>query len=140
VVFKLLIATGFGFFLDQFSKRMVARHLAEGQAVSVASWLRIRRVTNRRGVLLSHHPRVLLLAWAVLLAGSYLIIWKGYILQSGPAQLVLGLALGGAGSNMYDQLRCGAVLDFLDLGWWPVFNLADVAVTLGATLTLWSLL
>ena len=34
-------------------------------------------------------------------------------------------------SNIHDQLSRGAVLDFLELGWWPVFNLADVAITLG---------
>ena len=43
----------------------------------------------------------------------------------------LGLALGGAGSNVLDQLRRGAVVDFLDLGWWPVFNLADAAIVAG---------
>jgi signal peptidase II len=49
------------------------------------------------------------------------------------------LALGGAVSNIYDQLSRGAVLDFLDLGWWPVFNLADVAITLGVATASWFL-
>jgi len=31
------------------------------------------------------------------------------------------------------------VIDFLDLGWWPVFNLADVAITIGVTMALWFL-
>jgi len=51
----------------------------------------------------------------------------------------LGAALGGAASNLYDRLRRGAVIDFLDVGWWPVFNLADVAITLGTITALWFL-
>lgn len=48
--------------------------------------------------------------------------------------LVFGLALplGGAVGNMIDRIRLGVVVDFLDLGWWPVFNVADSAITVGA--------
>jgi signal peptidase II len=50
-----------------------------------------------------------------------------------PGQLLaLGAAMGGATANTLDRLRRGAVVDFLDLGCWPVFNLADVAITFGA--------
>jgi hypothetical protein len=41
-----------------------------------------------------------------------------------------GAALAGSGSNLYDRLR-GAVIDFVDAGWWPIFNLADLAITWG---------
>jgi signal peptidase II len=139
VLLKLLAAAGVLFFLDQFTKQLVSRHLAEGQALTVGSWLRIRRVTNVHGVVLARHLRLLVLAWAGLLGGCCLIIRQGFFLQTGAAQLALGLALGGAGSNLYDQLRRGAVLDFIDLGWWPVFNFADAAITLGVILILWSI-
>jgi signal peptidase II len=39
--------------------------------------------------------------------------------------------MGGAGSNLYDRIRYGAVVNFVRLGWWPVFNVADVAICLG---------
>jgi signal peptidase II len=132
-----LVAGSF-FILEQFTKMLVGRCLAEGQSVSVASWIRIRRVTNPRGVLL-HNPRVLRLVLVALLCGFCLIAWQGFFFQRRAAQLALGLALGGAGSNLYDQLRRGAVMDFLDLGWWPVFNLADLAITIGVTISLWFL-
>jgi signal peptidase II len=52
----------------------------------------------------------------------------------------LGLILGGALGNLYDRLRLGEVIDFVDVGFathrWPVFNIADVAVTLGVFLLL----
>ncbi|MDL2317283.1 signal peptidase II, partial [Desulfovibrio sp. OttesenSCG-928-A18] len=51
----------------------------------------------------------------------------------------LGCILGGAVGNLVDRLRIRAVVDFLDLhvlGWhWPAFNVADVAICLGAGLT-----
>ena len=49
-----------------------------------------------------------------------------------------GLVVGGALGNIIDRLRQGAVTDFLDLYWrdwhWPTFNVADIAITLGAVL------
>lgn len=48
----------------------------------------------------------------------------------------LALVVGGALGNIVDRLRQGAVTDFLDLYWqdwhWPTFNVADIAITLGA--------
>jgi signal peptidase II len=46
----------------------------------------------------------------------------------------LGLMIGGALGNVVERLRFGYVLDYLDLHVWPVFNLADAAVVVGAGL------
>ncbi len=54
-----------------------------------------------------------------------------------PAALAMGLLLGGAVGNLSDRLvrhHHGAVIDFIDLRWWPVFNVADSAITVGAVL------
>lgn len=57
-----------------------------------------------------------------------------------PAMAFLGLILGGAVGNLYDRLRLGEVIDFVDVGIgthrWPVFNVADIAVTVGVFLLL----
>jgi signal peptidase II len=45
--------------------------------------------------------------------------------------LPTGLLLGGAFGNLIDRARFGAVTDFVDPPWWPAFNLADAAITLG---------
>ena len=49
-------------------------------------------------------------------------------------QLALGLQFGGTGGNLLDRARLGHVTDFLDFRVWPVFNLADSAIVLGAAL------
>jgi signal peptidase II len=49
----------------------------------------------------------------------------------------MGALLGGALGNLADRLirhHHGAVIDFIDLRWWPVFNVADAAITVGAAL------
>ena len=62
---------------------------------------------------------------------------SGQLFQPLVAQIGLGSAIGGATSNLYDRIRRGAIIDFIDVGWWPVFNLADVAITLGVIMALW---
>ncbi|MGH9117920.1 MAG: signal peptidase II, partial [Acidimicrobiales bacterium] len=48
--------------------------------------------------------------------------------------LAAGLVVGGALANVADRLVGGSVVDVFDLGWWPTFNVADVAITVGAGL------
>ncbi|MBN1274782.1 signal peptidase II, partial [Candidatus Woesearchaeota archaeon] len=49
--------------------------------------------------------------------------------------------LAGAGviSNLVDRVARGGVVDYLDLGWWPVFNLADALIVAGILLLAWTL-
>ncbi|MGH9270003.1 MAG: signal peptidase II, partial [Ilumatobacteraceae bacterium] len=60
--------------------------------------------------------------------------------------LAVGLILGGAAGNLIDRLfrepgwLRGAVVDFIDLQWWPIFNVADIGVTLGGITLLLSTL
>jgi signal peptidase II len=58
-------------------------------------------------------------------------------LRSTLMAVAIGLVIGGALGNVGDRLfrdTGGAVVDFVDFGWWPVFNLADSCVTIGAVL------
>jgi signal peptidase II len=50
--------------------------------------------------------------------------------------LATGLMLGGAVGNLVDRARLGAVTDFLDPPWWPAFNVADSAITVGVLILL----
>ncbi len=52
----------------------------------------------------------------------------------------LPLLLGGALGNLLDRLRLGAVVDFIDLNVWPVFNVADIAIVASAVLICYHLL
>jgi signal peptidase II len=56
------------------------------------------------------------------------------------AEVGAGLLIGGAVGNLVDRLfrgdawMRGAVVDFIDMQWWPIFNIADMGVTIGAVL------
>jgi signal peptidase II len=49
-----------------------------------------------------------------------------------------GLVLGGGVANLVDRVIGGSVVDFLDVGWWPTFNLADVFLSVGCVLLILS--
>jgi signal peptidase II len=48
----------------------------------------------------------------------------------------LGLLIGGSVSNLVDRVRLGHVTDFLDLRYWPAFNLADSCIVVGVAILL----
>jgi signal peptidase II len=48
----------------------------------------------------------------------------------------LGLVVGGSVSNLADRIRLGHVTDFIDLEFWPAFNLADTFIVVGVALLL----
>lgn len=52
----------------------------------------------------------------------------------------MSLLAGGAVGNLLDRVRFGAVIDYLDFRIWPIFNLADIGICLGAALIVWGLL
>lgn len=52
------------------------------------------------------------------------------------ARMVIGLTFGGALGNLLDRFRFGYVVDYVEVGWWPVFNLADAAINISIILFL----
>lgn len=63
-----------------------------------------------------------------------LVIAASRIEHSRMAAVAVACLLGGALGNLVDRLRVGHVIDFIDLHFWPIFNLADIAIVLGAGL------
>jgi len=115
--------------LDQATKALVVSRLAMGEAASLPG-IAIRRVLNASGAS-NASARALTVLWTVEAALLVALVQYGPFCQSATAQAALGTALGGAGGNLIDRIARGGVVDFIDLRFWPVFNLADVAITLG---------
>jgi signal peptidase II len=114
--------------LDQGTKALVLYRLQEGQAVSFGAFV-IRMVWNQRACgAVPGGAATLTAAWILLLV----FVEFGPFFKNAIAPVALGAALGGASSNLLDRLTHEGVVDFIDVGFWPVFNLADVAIVIGA--------
>jgi signal peptidase II len=138
VTVQQFVFAGFVLTADQVTKACVASCLRAGQSVPIGSRVRIRCVVKRfHGHGLMNNRIVLLLLWGAALGAVFLATSSGYVFQRPAAQIGLAAAVAGAASNLYDRLRHGAVIDFVDLGGWPIFNLADVAITLGVMAAIW---
>ncbi|MAO75472.1 MAG: signal peptidase II [Chloroflexi bacterium] len=54
-------------------------------------------------------------------------------------RISLGLIIGGAFGNLIDRIRDGGVVDFISVGWWPAFNIADSAISIGIVILIFTL-
>jgi signal peptidase II len=117
--------------LDQWSKRAVVKHAAD-RCIALGPLLNIRCVTHRKSIYKHGSGRALLvLAWFSALVCAVILHHSGAWFQSRNAVFGLGFAFVGAAGNLVDIVRLCSVVDFIDLRWWPVFNLADVAIVAG---------
>jgi len=121
--------------IDQVTKSLAVDRLADG-AVDLFWTLRFNLTFNSglsfgQGQGLTRYITILAV---VLVVG---LVWWSRQLTSRPMAAAVGLLVGGACGNLADRLfrpHDGAVVDFIDLQWWPVFNVADIAVFCGAGL------
>lgn len=137
--FFIIAAT---FLLDQASKAAVQMLMYQGESIPVAPPVFYFTYIMNPGAafgLLAHRTGLFVTVTVLLVAGVLL----GYR-KLPPGRLLLryglGLVVGGALGNLVDRLRYGRVVDFLDFRVWPVFNLADTAIVIGACFLVWELL
>ena len=134
----VLAWTGALFALDQWSKRLVIRFAAEGPAARSERRDPLRQILRPRSV--PQRPRSAATSLTLLggaLVSVILLHRSGSSFQTPAARFGLAGAFGGAASNLFDTLRRRAVIDFIDLRWWPAFNLADVAIVGGLIVAFW---
>jgi signal peptidase II (EC:3.4.23.36). Aspartic peptidase. MEROPS family A08 len=84
--------------------------------------------------LFTGHPELLTVAALLIIAGAIYFYATQLPNQRALVQLIMGLIMGGAFGNLVDRIRLGYVVDFIQVGWFPIFNLADSAITVGAAL------
>jgi signal peptidase II len=136
-VFALL---GFGMLfllLDRWSKRMAQSGILAIHS-SIGELVQIRYVTNRNPLYTRVPVRFVLVGMWVFAACSVIALYStGTWFRSLSAMAGLGCALGGAAGNLLDIIRRRCVIDFIDLGWWPTFNLADLGIIGGLVLAFW---
>ena len=123
--------------LDQASKK-AARLIPPDRSCSFAYFVRIHFVANVNRIYKSRSIRIaMVLVWFWAMASAVVLSHIGPWFRGQVSQIGLGLALGGAAGNLLDIWRRQSVVDFIDLGWWPAFNFADVGIVAGLLLAFW---
>lgn len=120
---------------DQVTKRIVAGTLDLGDAKHVVGPLDLHHVQNT-GIAFGLFPGAtsLVIVLTALVVAWLLVVFARAGARHPVMPAGLGLVVGGSVSNLADRVRLGHVTDFLDLGWWPAFNLADTFIVVGVGL------
>lgn len=128
--------------VDQLTKHWALGALGDGHRIDVVWTLRLNLAFNK-GMAFSQGdwlgPVVPILA--IVVAVVLLVSLKRS--ASRWMAIAVGLVIGGSLGNVIDRLfrnegwLHGAVVDFIDVQWWPIFNVADIAIVVGGGLLLW---
>lgn len=130
-------------FADQLTKLLALRFLLPGRPIPlIGDWVRLALTLNVGSAFgIVSRWWVPLAAGAAVCAAIILYAAAGRGLARHPQHApALGLVFGGSLGNLLDRLRMRAVIDFIDIRWWPVFNVADIGITVGFVLLAVSLL
>ena len=126
------------FLADQFSKYLVREFLFLHQSFPAEGFFRITRTFNTGSIfgLFQGNNTPLILVSFVGVA-VLIFLYRSQRFPTGLLRLSLGLQLGGAFGNLIDRLRLGHVTDWVDIGAWPVFNVADASIVTGLVILAW---
>lgn len=124
--------------LDQVSKFFIRANMTLGQSIPEEGFFRITYGTNTGGVFGLFANQAFLITLTAIVGVAAILIYSRYPQANRVlVRVALGLLLGGAVGNLIDRIRFGEVVDFIDVGAWPVFNLADSAVVVGVILIIY---
>lgn len=125
---------------DQLTKWWATSELGDGHSIDLVWTLRLRLTRNFGSAFSLGQGRGALISVLALVVVAVL-LRSGRHATRPAAAVALGLVLGGAVGNLADRafragdgFLGGGVVDFIDLQWWPVFNVADMGVVCGAML------
>jgi len=125
----------------QLTKHIVTGRLQLDEGVHIVGPFWIRHVQNS-GIAFGLFAQA---TAVVIVVTGFAIAWMlAFFARSGSRHPVLpvglGLVIGGSVSNLVDRVRLGYVTDFIDLRWWPAFNLADSFIVVGVLVLLGALM
>jgi len=121
---------------DQILKQVVTSGIQRGQQESVIAGIKIVNVRNTGVAFGKLQDGGAIVAIVIALAVAALLVYFSRHARRPLMWLPTGMLLGGALGNVVDRVREGAVVDFIKLPYWPAFNVADTAITIGVIVLL----
>lgn len=136
----LWVAAGVVLALDQFTKHLVASTFLPGESrIAVPHLLYWTYVQNHAGAFgLFGTTPWLLVGMALVVLAIFWYAFRDLATKSKLVRVAFGAIAGGAIGNIVDRFHYRYVVDFIDLRWWPVFNVADSCITIGVGLLILS--
>lgn len=123
------------FLVDQVSKYFITRSLGLYESWPTDSFIRLVHSRNTGTAFGLFPDQTTVLIIASLLAIIFLFyFYRTQAFSNQLLRIAIGLQLGGAFGNLIDRIVDGSVVDFIDVGWWPIFNLADSFITIGVAI------
>jgi signal peptidase II len=139
-IWILVSVAGVTLAADQVTKNLIRANLAVGESWPREGFFRITHGTNTGTAFGLFPNQTLLLTIASIFAiGLIIYFYRAHGQQTWLTGLNVGLLLGGAFGNLIDRLVAQKVTDFIDVGPWPIFNIADSAVVVGIILLIASM-
>jgi signal peptidase II len=127
----MLAVCGAVVLVDQVSKAIVVSNLSVGEQVRLILGFSITNTPNS-GLAFGIGQGQGFVLGVTIVALVLVLVWFALDPSRPGMWLAVGLLAGGALGNLADRVRLDAVTDFIDPPLWPTFNLADIAITLGA--------
>lgn len=119
--------------VDQLGKLLVVEHFQVSESIELWNFIHLTYIQNTGAAFgILEGARIAFVAFNVLLMVAAVFLWKKPFMRR--YKLSASLILAGALGNCIDRLFRGYVVDFIDLTYWPVFNIADIAVVCGTLL------
>jgi len=132
---------------DQLSKLWIRSNLDIRQSLFEAGFFQIARFPPNTGAAFGlFQDQSFALTIVAIVGLAFLLVYALIIRHQFPSldslltRTALGLVLGGIIGNLIDRLCFGGVTDFISIGWWPAFNIADSAIVVGVIIFAYSLL
>ena len=132
----LIVIAGLIVILDQWTKTLVRQSLSVGETWMPLDWLEpYVRVVNwhNTGAAFGIFQQggLIFTILAIVVTIFILYYFPQVPRKDWPLRVAMGMQLGGALGNLTDRLRFGAVTDFISVGKFPVFNVADSSISVG---------
>ncbi|MEK6946098.1 MAG: signal peptidase II [Nanoarchaeota archaeon] len=123
-------------FLDQLTKFLIRTNFKLGESISIIkNVFHLTYVTNTGAAFsIFQGFNLFFIILLIIVIGMIIYYIKNIKENEKLMQLAVGLLLGGTVGNLIDRVLIGAVTDFLDFRIWPVFNVADSAVSVSVVL------
>ena len=142
IIFSIIIFT---FFLDLITKNYALSSLIINHSISINNFLNFTLAFNHGAAFSFLSDAGGWQRWFFIIFSLIVILIITYILvkEKNSKYIAFSFVIGGAIGNLYDRILYGYVIDFIEFHYnsffWPIFNIADIAISIGIILLLYSM-